>query len=632
MPESEAPAVAAPTGAAGDSSPVEVPSGPVVRFLPSDVATPVPRGGTVLEAAARLGLAVEAPCGGRKLCGKCRVAFEHGAPPPTAVESELVGAADLAAGVRLACRCHPQGDATVRLLPPPRVDWWKLGSADSGSLRTDPAVRAIRCRLPAATLRDPVALVGLLRGAVGEFDIPLPVLRGLGSRWTARPGGCALDVVVSGDAIVDVRCVTDPPEPPAPVLGVAMDIGTTTIVAYLLDLASGRQLAAASAMNPQAAFGADLISRLHAVLDAPGNGGRLRDAVVQAAGRVIRRACREAGCAPEQVYEVTVAANTCMHHLFLGLDGAGLATSPFAPVVARGLDLPAAEVGLPVHPRANVHLLPNVAGFVGADTVAGVLATGLADRDGWTLLLDVGTNAEIVLGTRDRLLACSAAAGPAFEGGHVSCGTVARDGAINRVRWEAGRLRAETVGGSPAIGVCGSGLLDAVRTLVGLGVILPSGRLLPPNAWPEPVRQGLGWSEEPEGVLLGSGGGQRPVVLTQADIRELQLAKAAVRAGCETLLAIAGVAATDLHEVLLAGAFGNYLDPGSVLSLGLVPPVPPARLRSVGNAAGTGAKLALLDRGARQEAEQIRDKVRYVELSLDPGFQDAFMEAMALEE
>lgn len=582
----------------------------------------------MLEAAAGLGLSVEAPCAGRKLCGKCRVAFEAGAPPPTAVERELVSAEDLAGGVRLACRSRPQGDATLRLLPPPRVDWWKLGTADTGLTRPDPAVRRIRCLLPAATLKHPTALVTLLRTEVGAFELPLAVLRALGGRWTSRSGGCSLDVVVVGDAIADVRVIADPSEPAAPLYGVAMDIGTTTIVGYLLDLATGRQLAAASAMNPQASFGADLISRLHAVLDDSANVDRLREVVVGAAGRVIQRACREAGCAPEEVYEVTVAANTCMHHLFLGLDASALATSPFAPVVAHGLDLPVPEVGLPAHPRGNVHFLPNVAGFVGADTIAGILASGLAQADGWKLLLDVGTNAEIVLGRRGRLLACSAAAGPAFEGGNVSCGTVARDGAVSRVRWEDGRLRAETVGGSPAVGVCGSGLLDAIHALTGLGVILPSGRLLPPDRWPDLVRRGLRWSEAGDGVVLAEG--DRLVVLTQADIRQLQLAKAAVRAGCETLMRTAGITAAELQEVLLAGAFGNYLDPQSVLALGMVPPIPASRLRSVGNAAGTGAKLALLDRSARQEAGLLRDTVEYVELSLHPGFQDAFMEAMTL--
>lgn len=623
-PPSPSMAPSTPTAGAGSAE------GVLLRFLPSETVTAIPRGSTVLEAAARLGLSVEAPCGGRKLCGKCRVAFATQAPEPTSVERELLSAEDLADGVRLACRSRPPGDATLRLLPPPRVDWWKLGSADTGARPSEPAVRAVRCHIPAATLRKPTALASLLRTELGEFSIPLAVLRTLGGRWTAMAAGSDLDVVVVGDAVADVRRVAGVGEPPAGVCGVALDIGTTTIVGYLLDLASGRQLSAASAMNPQAAFGADLISRLHAVLDDPANAARLREVVVDAVGRLIQRACREAGRSPQEVYEVTVAANTCMHHLLLGLDASALATSPFAPVVANALDLPATAVGLPVHPRANVHVLPNVAGFVGADTIAGILATDLGRGAGWTLLLDVGTNAEIVLGGRGRLLACSAAAGPAFEGGNVSCGTVARDGAISRVHWEDGRLRVETVGGSPALGVCGSGLLDAVRTLRALGVILPSGRLLPPDRWSEPVRRGLRWSAELDGVILADG--ERQVVLNQGDVRQLQLAKAAVRAGCELLLQTAGVRPGELQEVLLAGAFGNYLDPGSVLALGLVPPVPMQHLRSVGNAAGTGAKLALLNRSARAEAGRLGEAVEYVELSLHPGFQDAFMEAMAFGE
>ncbi len=423
------------------------------------------------------------------------------------------------------------------------------------------------------------------------------------------------------------------PAPPggrtgAPVLGAALDIGTTTVVAFLLDLRNGRQLAAASTMNPQASFGGDLISRLHAVLDDPDNGRRLRDLIVTAVGRLITRCCRQAGRDPARVFQVSVAANTCMHHLFLGLDASVLAASPFAPVVAAGLDLTAADVGLPIHPQGRVYLLPNVAGFVGADTVAGVLASGLADGPDWRLLLDIGTNAEIVLGRRGRLLTCSAAAGPAFEGGNISCGTLAREGAVSHVRWEDGRMRAETVGGSPPVGLCGSGLLDAVRVLLELGVVAPSGRLEPPVRWPAPARAGVRWSDPPGGVLLAEG--ESPVVLTQRDIRELQLAKGAVRAGCELLLQRAGIGPGDLAEVLLAGAFGNYLDPRSVLALGLVPPVAADRLRSIGNAAGAGARLALLQRAARDQAAALREEMEYVELSLQPGFQDAFAEGMVL--
>ena len=587
----------------------------------------MPAGTTVLEAAAGLGLSLEAPCGGHRLCGKCRVAFLGDVPAPTAVEEELVSAADLAAGVRLACRCRPCSDAALRLLPPPRVDWWKLGTADAGSLPPDPAVRVIRCQLPPATREEPTATATLIRAQVGDLEVPLGVLRALGGRWTAAARGAVVDVVVSGDRVVDVLPLAAPDAPPPTVCGAALDIGTTTIVGYLMDLGTGRQLAAASAMNPQSSFGSDLISRLHAVLEDPANLQRLRESVVTAAGRLIQRACREAGRAPEQVYEVTVAANTCMHHLLLGLDASALATSPFAPVLTDSVDLPAAEVGLRLHPRANVHVLPNVAGFVGADTIAGLVASGIAHADGWRLLLDIGTNAEIVLGRRGRLLACSAAAGPAFEGGNVSCGTVARDGAVSRVSWEGGRFRAETVGGSPAVGVCGSGLLDAVRVLLEQGVLLPSGRMLVPDRWSEEVRQGLSWSEDPQGIVVANDG-ERPVVLTQADVRQLQLAKGAVRAACDLLLSAAGIGASDLEEVLLAGAFGNYLDAESVLALGLIPPVPANRLRSIGNAAGTGAKLALLQRSAREEAARLRGDVAYIELSTQPGFQDAFMDAM----
>jgi len=601
------------------------------QVLPNGVSLRCSPGMTVLDAAAQAALPLEAPCGGRKLCGKCRVAFVAGAPAPSAVEAELLSADDLAAGVRLACRSRPSADATVRLLPPPRTDWWKIAGAAATSVPLDPAVRVVRCRPAAATLARPTARASRLQAEIGEFQLPLPVLRDLRGEGDGRGEDGALEVVVVGDEVAEVRPLPrlqGPDDTRPAVCGVALDIGTTTIVGYLCDLRTGRQLAAASAMNPQRSFGADLISRLHAVLDDPANAERLRQLLLRAVGRIVAQCCRDAGCAPDRVFEVTVAANTCMHHFFLGLDVTPLARSPFAPVITEGLDVPASDVGLSIHPRGRVYVLPNVAGFVGADAVAGLLASGLGHGERWGLLLDIGTNAEVVLGHRERILACSAAAGPAFEGGNISCGTVARDGAISRVAWEGGRLRAETVGGSPATGLCGSGLLDAAAVLVGLGVVRPSGRLLAPEAWPEGVRAGVPWSEEPEGVVLAEG--ETPVVLTQRDVRELQLAKGAVRAACDILLRTAGIGPEDLGEVLLAGAFGNYMDPGSVLAMGLIPPVHPSRLRSVGNVAGTGAKLALLARGAREDAAALRDAVEYVELSTTPGFQDAFADAMRL--
>ena len=350
--------------------------------------------------------------------------------------------------------------------------------------------------------------------------------------------------------------------------------------------------------------------------------------MVGAVNRILTRCCRQAGCAPERVFEVSVAANTCMHHLFLGLDPASLATAPFVPVVTEALDLPASAIGLPIHPSGRVYLLPNVAGFVGADTLAGIVASGLAHDDAWRLFIDIGTNAELVLGRRGRLFACSAAAGPAFEGGNISCGTVARAGAVSRVRWEQGRLRAETIGGEAAVGLCGAGLLDAVAVLRACGVVRPTGRLEPPERWAAPVRAGLPWCDAPAGVVVAEG--ERPVVLTQRDVRELQLAKGAIRAACEVLLQVAGIGAAQVEEVLLAGAFGNYVDPGSALALGLIPPIPAARVRSIGNAAGTGARLALLQRGVREEVAALRERIQYVALALHPGFQDAFVDGMRL--
>lgn len=596
-----------------------------VRFLPSGYVAANVDGSTVLETAAAAGLTIEAPCGGRKRCGKCRVAFTAGAPVPTPLDHALLTAADLAAGVRLACRARLQGGEVVQLLPPPRIDWWKITAVDPAAGTPDPNVRVVRCLLPNSGSEQPTAYATLLRQQLGEVHFPLVALQHLAKRAMANDTAVPLQVVLIGDEVAEVQLGTTLA---GDVYGLALDIGTTTIVGYLLDLQTGRQVAAASAMNPQVTFGADLISRLHAVREEPTAAVRLRDLVVAAVQRILMRCCRQASCAPERVFEVSVAANTCMHHLFLGIDPASLATAPFVPVVTEALNLPATEVGLAIHPRGHIYLLPNIAGFVGADTLAGIIASGIAHDDAWRLLIDIGTNAELVLGHRGQLFACSAAAGPAFEGGNISCGTVARAGAVSRVVWEQGRLRAETIGGEPAVGLCGAGLLDAVAVLRAHDVVRPDGRLEPSERLAPAVRDGLQWSDTPPGVLVAAG--ERPVVLSQRDVRELQLAKGAIRAACEVLLHVAGIEITQVEEVLLAGAFGNYVDPSSAVALGLIPPLPADQVRSIGNAAGTGARLALLQCGVRDEVAALREHIQYVALAVHPGFQDAFVDGMRL--
>lgn len=380
-------------------------------------------------------------------------------------------------------------------------------------------------------------------------------------------------------------------------VGLALDVGTTSMVGALLDLRTGEELAAESRPNPQAVHGADLMSRLSYA--TAGHAAELQTLVVGAARQMLERLCSKAGVKPIQVTAMTLAGNTAMHHLFLGLNVADLAVAPYRPAVTDGY-LGRVE-GLP-----PVYALPNIAGFVGADAVAAGLAAGIDQGDATVLLVDIGTNGEMLLRHGGRLWACSAPAGPAFEGGEISQGMRANPGAIEAVRWDGAQLQVEVIKGAPPKGICGSGLLDAVAALRDGDLMDWMGRLSTGSA-----------------VALAPG-----VALTQKDVRALQLAKGAIRSGIDLLLRVAGIGPDDLDAILLAGAFGNYLRRESAVAIGLLPPISVEKVRPVGNAAAAGAKLALLSRTARARAETLARSAIHIDLATHPDFEEIFMEAL----
>ncbi|HWI60663.1 MAG TPA: ASKHA domain-containing protein [Symbiobacteriaceae bacterium] len=380
--------------------------------------------------------------------------------------------------------------------------------------------------------------------------------------------------------------------------GFALDVGTTSMVGALLDLRTGEELAAESRPNPQAIHGADLMSRLaHAT--AGTGADELQSLVTGAARQLLDRLRSRAGVKPHEVTIAALVGNTAMHHLFLGLDVSGLAVAPYTPAVTAGQM--ARVPGLP-----PIYALPNIAGFVGADAVAAGLAAGIDQGDATRLVVDIGTNGEMLLRHRGQVYACSAPAGPAFEGGEISQGMRANPGAIEAVTFEDGQLMVKTIAGAPARGICGSGLLDAVAALLAAGQLDPTGRLATGPA-----------------VALAAG-----VSLTQKDVRALQLAKGAIRSGIDLLLTVAGIGPGDLDEILLAGAFGNYLRRESAVAIGLLPPVDVERIRPVGNAAAAGAKLAMLSRGARARAEALARDARHIDLATHPAFEEIFLAAL----
>lgn len=593
-----------------------------VTFLPEAVSEWVPAGTNLLAAAAEARVAIDAPCGDRGVCGKCRVKVEPRAGPLSLSERTLISDPDAEAGWRLACQTAVTADLTVTV--PERA--LKPAVVPIASVELRPDVRKLYVRLREATIQDPASDLSRLRESLppefARFRGDLAVLRQLPS--VLREAGHALTATFVGQDLVSI----EPGDTTSQCYGVAVDLGTTSVVVILVDLVAGKVLGVESRLNGQANFGSDVVSRIHAVIDA-GNAEPLQAAAAGTINAALAALLEKNQAGADRVYQVVVVGNSCMSHLFLGVDPSSLSLAPYQPVVSEATTSSAGQLGLAVNPNARVHTLPNVAGFVGSDTVAVILATALHKSGDLKLAIDLGTNGEMVLGNRERLLACSTAAGPAFEGARISCGMRATEGAIERVWLTDWDLKVQVVGGGKPLGICGSGLLDAAAQLRAAGLLEESGKLAATEPETNGVFRRLVEVDGARGFLLGQRG-RRRVVLTQQDVRELQLAKGAIRAGISILLKEFGASPDDLSEVLLAGAFGSYISPASARAVGLIPPVSLERVTAVGNAAGQGALMALLSADLREEASRIARMTEYVELSARADFMDQFMDALSL--
>jgi len=590
-------------------------------------------GETFLDLAKRSGLALNSPCGGKGTCGNCRVIVTEGAQPATEEEQKFFSAEELAMGYHLACRMKLASPMRVLIPPETRAfDQHVLVEGSSRELPLAPLIAKIHVKSPAATIEDQRAdadrLCEALNGRVGPAGIPHHIQKGLPA--ILRKNDFSVTAVLADGRLTGVESG----DTTGRLYGTAFDIGTTTVVGFLADLRTGKLLATSSRTNPQISHGDDVVSRIHHISSRPTGLKELQTLIVKCVNEMLQELASAAGISTKDIYEVTLAGNTTMNHIITGVDPTYVAQSPYVAAVRAGQNIHPAELGIRINEGGNVYALPNIAAFVGGDTVAMILSAGLHLSDAMTLALDIGTNGELVLGSREKLICCSTAAGPAFEGARIAHGMRAADGAIDRVDWDGGDLRIHTLGDKKARGICGTGLIDAVAALLDAGVVDPTGLMQSPEEIPP---QGAALAKRIVArdsqtafqlVAARDSGLEKGIVLTQRDIREVQLAKGAISAGISVLMGEMGISADNLERIVLAGAFGNYIRKERAMRVGLIPSIPLDRVHFVGNAAGAGAKLALLAAPCRPEGEELSRRVRYVELGGRPDFQMLFAEAM----
>jgi uncharacterized 2Fe-2S/4Fe-4S cluster protein (DUF4445 family) len=596
----------------------------IVILQPVGRRVEVPAGTSLLDAARLAGVELVALCGGEGTCGACRLRPVEGrlSPLTRAEESELTPG-DLSTGYRLACQAQVLGDVRVDIPPesltaPQRLQLEGLEIP----LELDPAVIPLEVEVPPPSLADLRADLTRLRDTLAgigraELHFSLETAASLPARL--RASGWRLRLALRGDQVVAIL------PPGRGLFGLAVDIGTTKLAAYLVDLETGRTAAKIGAMNPQIAYGEDVISRITFANGHSDGAQTLQARLVEELNRMVGDLCAEAGVGREQVVEAVAVGNTAMHHLFTGLPVRQLGESPYVAAVAEAVEFPARQVGLDLAAGAIVYMPPNIAGYVGADHVAMLLGAGLGGVSQTTLALDIGTNTEISLFHQGRHLACSCASGPAFEGAHIKDGMRAAPGAIERVRLSGDVVQVHTIGGQPAVGICGSGILDTVAGLLKAGML--DGRGVLRGMHPRlQIKAG-----QAEFILVSAAesGTHRDIKVGRKDINEIQLAKAAIRTGIEILLADAGISASDIQSFIVAGAFGTYLDLESAVRIGMFPDLPRERFRQVGNAAGGGARLLLASTPQRAAADALARRVEYVELANDAGFMDVYVKALA---
>jgi len=610
-------------------------SKPRIIFQPYGKRLEASTGSTILEVARDTGVNLSSVCGGEGRCGKCRIIIRSGnelLSPPSEFEKHVFSEEDLSNGFRLACQTTTQHEGTVTVEVPAesQIDQHRLLLMGSEKkVKLAPAVRKVVVALEKPSLSDTRSDVDRLLDAL-ESKIGLrPIVDYETLKMVPR-------VVRKKDWVVTVTLWNDQeiiavqPGQVSGCYGFAVDIGTTKLAGYLLDLSNGKIVATASATNPQIPYGEDVISRIRFATENPENLVKLQQTVIEGINQLVKQTCKDSGVSPDDVYEMTVSGNTAMHHIFLGIPPDNVALLPYPAALQSSMNVKAKELSLNLNRGAYVHVLPTIAGFVGGDAVADVLATGIHEADKLSMLIDIGTNTEIVLGNKDRLASCSCASGPAFEGAHIKHGMRASTGAIEQV-WiepETYEVGYKTVDDSKPRGLCGSAIVDVVAELFKVRLIDKSGKF---NRTLKTPRLRIN-EKSTEFVIVWKNESlaDTDIVVTQGDIRVIQLAKAAIFTGASILMKHLDVKFHEIQKVFLAGAFGTYVDPLNAKVIGMYPDVSLEKVQFVGNTSGSGARMTLLSVEAREVAEKISKFVEYVELGADPNFQNEFLKATYL--
>ena len=592
-----------------------------VDFQPVGRRATVSTGETLLQAAQSAGVELAAVCGGIGTCGKCRVRLISGRlTQPTGEERGIFSDSELSRGFRLACQASPITDCTVDIPPEALSTSQRLQvEGREREIELDPVIvsrelqlsppdfqnlQGDSSRLKDALKKDGVAHPSISRSVLAEMSTRLRR-----ERWKVRVALRGGDVA----AVLPRRST---------LLGLAVDIGTTKIAAYLVELETGRTLAKLGEPNPQIAYGEDVVSRISYTNENRGGRRKMQSVVVRRLNQMISALCSQTGTRRGWIGEAVIVGNTAIHHLFTGLPVRQLGEAPYISATNESLEFPAREIGIRIAPGGHIYLPPNIAGYVGADHTAMLVSTELGSRPDTVIALDIGTNTEISLIHQGRISTCSCASGPAFEGAHIQDGMRAADGAIERVKIMDGSVSIRTVGDRPPVGICGSGILDAIAEMYRAGVVDKMGRLK--NDYPGVImEEGRGAFRLVPGEETVHG---RAIVVTRKDVYEVQLAKAAMRAGVDVLLKEAGIGADAIDEFIIAGAFGSYIDVGNACLIGMFPELSRGRFTQVGNAAGIGAKQMLLSKARRDGAEEIARRIDYIELTVYPDFTPMYVQ------